>query len=226
MLWLLNNILDQLVANVSSEKSCMLMGEFISIVSCNGSLSSQQRTNANSMLMDATQIFGKCIAHRRRDMLTQSKMERLLEGLSRPSTSSTMSQTYRAEIAIADGNRRGLTLSWQSLVMSFLNLARGWIQDHSALDLWGSANTLTGGIEWTDPLTVRPGEYLLRRTLYQHCLTGYERTWDHVKVSDAPLALPGATDRTKGVLPQVGTRRSSLAVPSPHPALSWLLADI
>nr|QVW56456.1 MAG: replication-associated protein [Emberiza tristrami Genomoviridae sp.] len=187
MLWLLSDLLDQLVASVSSEKSCMLMGEFISIVSCNGSLSSQQRTNANSILMDATQIFGKCIAHRKRDMLTQLKMEKLLEVLSRPSTSSLMMPNCRAEIAIADGNRRGLKLSWQALVMSFSNLARGWIHDHSALDLWGSANTLTGGIEWTDPLTVRPGEYLLRRPLYQHCVTGYERTWEHLKVSDAPL---------------------------------------
>lgn len=186
--WLLSDLLNRLVAAASLAESITLMGEFISIVSCNGSLDSQQRTNANSMLMDATQIFGKCIAHRRRVELTQSKMERLLEGISKPTTSSLETGRYRAEIAIADGNRRGLTLSWQSLVMSFSNCARGWIHDHSALDLWGSASTLTGGIEWNDPLTVRPGEYLLRRPLYQHCVTGYETTWNHVKVSDAALA--------------------------------------
>lgn len=159
----------------------MLMGEFISIVSCNGSLNTARPTNNNSMLEDSIQIFERCIVHQKRVTIMRSKMETLSE--------ERLTDPYRAESHVVRLHRCGLRLSWQKLERSFLNCARSWIHDHSALALWGSASTLIGSTGSTGSLTVRPGAYLSKRTRYQRCVTGYERTWADIReVSDAALA--------------------------------------
>jgi len=171
------DILRNLEGSVSSAESLMLMGAFISIVSCSGSMNSTRQIHDDSMLTDATQIFNACIAHQRRVMITRSRVE----------TWSAGPLNDRAELWLVKLSLHGLKLSWQKLETSFLICARDWIRDRCALDLWGSASTLTGSIGLNEGLTVRPGAYLLSRTRFQRSVIGYERTWEEIEQVSGPL---------------------------------------
>ena len=174
--WKLIGLLYDMEASASSVENLTKMGEFISIVSCNSEPNSSHETQDVSMLAVAIQTFEKCIVHQRRVMIMQLRMVTLSEG---PSNG-------RAEVEWVRLALGGLRLSQARLEKSFLRLAHAWIQSRFVAALWGLPNTPTGNTEWTEHLTVRPGEYLLSLNLCQRSLIGYEEIWKEINpVSDA-----------------------------------------
>jgi len=161
-------LLDDLEASASSEERITLMAEFISIVSCNLSTSSNPRTRECLMLEDAIQMFGRCIAHQRRVMIMQSRMVMWLED----------PLSGRAELAWGRLAINGLKLSLQRLERSFLRLLRDWIQNHFAAVSSAFPSTQTGNTVWTEPLTVHPGAYLLSQKEFMDSMSGYEEIWE------------------------------------------------
>jgi len=157
-----------LEGSASSAERIMLMVEFISIVSCNLSTNSSPRTSELSMLEDATQMLGRCIAHQRRVMIMQSRMVMWLEE----------PLSGRAEAAWGNLAINGLKLSLQRLESSFLNLLHDWIQSHFAAATLAYASMQTGDTGSIEPLTVRPGAYLYAQRVWQDSVSGYEETWN------------------------------------------------
>lgn len=157
-----------LEGSASSAEKIMLMVEFISIVSCNLSTNSSPRTSELSMLEDATQMLGRCIAHQRRVMIMQSRMVMWLEE----------PLSGRAEAAWGNLAINGLKLSLQRLESSFLNLLHDWIQSHFAAASLAYASMQTGDTGSIEPLTVRPGAYLYAQRVWQDSVSGYEETWN------------------------------------------------